>query len=96
MIKQRSKLQIKFYRKALTLGEVYHSLRNRISHTIRLAKVKHLKSKLTEYSSNNRKTWSVIKAILRRKDKESLYADTHIITLDHFNNHLAITGSHRA
>ncbi len=78
LIRQRNKLQRKFYKKTITYGDAFRSLRNRISQMIRTAKANYFKSKLTEASGNCKRTWAVINTILGRKAKSS-----HSITATH-------------
>ena len=91
LIKERNKLQRKFYKKTITYEQPYKSLRNRISHMISKAKSDHFKTKLTEARGNTKKTWSILNSVMGRNKKSTSNVNSHPSS-DCFNTHFANVG----
>ena len=64
-------MQRKYVKKPLTYGEEYRTLRNRVSLLIKNAKSNYYKSKLDDANGNNKKVWSVINEVMKRKKNKS-------------------------
>ena len=85
LIKERNKLQRKFLKKPITYGDSYRRLRNKVTQSIRSAKVNYFKVKLEKSSGDARKTWSVINTILFRKP--NIEANNIDISCNSFNHY---------
>ena len=78
----------------------YRTARNKVNKMKKKAKVNYFNSKFTEYSSNSKKTWTLINSIISKKSKSlaesfiidnCLVVDKNIIA-NKFNSHFANAG----
>lgn len=69
-IKHRHKLQKLFAKWPLTYGEQFKRYRNTLTTIIRQAKQNYYKTKLSECSGNNEKTWQTINNLIGRKKSQ--------------------------
>ena len=66
LIKDKNKLQSKYYSRPMTYGHDYRILRNRVNNSVESAKKSYFQNLITTCNNNSKKTWKILNNILNR------------------------------
>ena len=78
LIKQKNKLQRKFYKYPLTYALEYKTLRNHVSNEIKKAKNNYYQGKFIQCSGDSKKTWRNINNLTNKKSKKNDISEINV------------------